>query len=293
VACSGQDLFLVSKCYDSDYKTIWVNPEGDTIVCELDTLRVNDPVSVGAYQWITPCNKGYVLVYHPDSIRIEAKQVFCSSKKKLYLPTGLKGDWSTGAKNSNYIYVNQPGAYGVNVAGCVIDTITVDIVFENLNLELRILPDVDTVLFSRELKVVSEAIHGTTFLWEKNDQPVFGYYGPGLYTVTGVYDECREQDTILVIPHLFAECDWPVYGPNVFSPNGDSENDSFEVFGPLGSTSEIWVYDRWGELMFHGDKWDGTYKGLPCSPDVYVFRAKVVWNFEQCNTVKGDVTIIR
>ncbi|MBP6866294.1 MAG: gliding motility-associated C-terminal domain-containing protein [Candidatus Pacebacteria bacterium] len=293
VACPGKDLFLVSKCYDSDYKTIWINPEGDTIICELDTLRVNDPVSVGAYQWITPCNKGYVLVYNPDSVRIENRQIFCSSKQKLFLPTGLKGNWSNGVENSNYIQVTSPGTYWVNVSNCIQDSIAVDIIFEDLDLDLHFVPDVDTILFFQELKVIPEAISGTTFTWQKDGQPVWGYYGTGLYTITGTYDECREQDTILVIPELFSECDWPVYKPTVFSPNSDGVNDLFQVFGPDGSVSKIWVYDRWGGLMYSGEAWDGTWESKELKPGVYTFKARVVWGFEECSRIYGDVTLIR
>jgi len=293
VACPGKELNLSSKCFDSDYKTIWVNPYGDTVICESDTFHIGVPVPLGLYKWSTPCNKGYVIVYDPDSVRIEAKQVFCSSKKKLYLPTGLKGDWSTGAKNSNYIYVNQPGTYGVNVVDCVQDSIPVDIVFEDLDLNLHFIPDADTVLFFRELKIAPEAIPGTTFLWQKNSQTTWGYYGPGVYTITGVYDECREYDTLLVIPKLFSECDWDVYAPNTFSPDNDGANDFFEVFGPVGSSSEVWIYDRWGSLLFHGDKWDGTYKDNELQPGVYVFRSRVVWGFEECSKIYGDITLLR
>ena len=41
---------------------------------------------------------------------------------------------------------------------------------------------------------------------------------------------------------------------------------------------EIWIYDRWGELIFTSKNvdnwWDGTYKGNPCQIDVYVWKAR-------------------
>ncbi len=294
VACPGEDLFLVSKCYDQDYKTTWLNPYGDTIICDKDTLRVNNPVPVGLYQWITPCNKGYVLVYHPDSIRIEAKQVFCSSKQKLFLPTGLKGDWSSSAKNVNYIYVSQPGWYFVTVSDCLIDSIFAEPQYKAIDLELNFAPNVDTLLFNKELDISVDAISNVNIMWYKDGSPVGGYLRrPGLYTIIGTLDECREYDTLLMIPHLFSECDWDVYKPNVFSPNDDGDNDLFQVFGPDGSVSEIWVYNRWGGLIYSGHAWDGTCGGKELQPDVYTFRAHVVWKFEECNKIYGDVTLIR
>lgn len=54
--------------------------------------------------------------------------------------------------------------------------------------------------------------------------------------------------------------------PNVFSPNGDGVNDTFDavfiqdVFNP-----QLWIFDRWGEQLFYTvdltKGWDGTFEG--------------------------------
>jgi gliding motility-associated-like protein len=245
------------------------------------------------YQWTTPCNTGYVLVYDQDSILIREHPVGCASKTKLSLPLGLKGDWSNGVNNANYINVTEPGLYWAEINGCFRDSIWSEIIFNQLDLGFHLMPDQDTVLFSTNLTVTAEAIPGTNISWYRDGYGIQGYNGPGLYTCIATLEECREYDTLLVIPHLFQGCDWPVYKPNAFSPNNDGVNDLFRVFGPDGSISHIWVYNRWGGLLYSGQAWDGTCGSKELEPGVYTFRAKVVWGFEECSSVCGDITLIR
>ena len=45
-------------------------------------------------------------------------------------------------------------------------------------------------------------------------------------------------------------------------------------------TFELYIYDRWGELVFESfDRstgWDGTFRGKPMDPDVYDYYLKVI-----------------
>ena len=56
--------------------------------------------------------------------------------------------------------------------------------------------------------------------------------------------------------------------PNVFSPNGDGENDFYEIYGisdPCYDFMNVTIYNRWGQKVFESDeptfKWDGTRNG--------------------------------
>eukprot|EP00903_Cladosiphon_okamuranus_P000575 g573.t1 len=62
--------------------------------------------------------------------------------------------------------------------------------------------------------------------------------------------------------------------PNIFSPNGDGENDLFQPFIEEGA-AEIMVfkvYNRWGTLV-HDDiaPWDGNYQGKPHPAEVLIY----------------------
>lgn len=83
--------------------------------------------------------------------------------------------------------------------------------------------------------------------------------------------------------------------PNVFTPNGDGQND---VFAPdtdafLGPCTEMNVFNRWGEGVFvsqgNNITWDGrNYSGEPCTAGTYFFVIKV-----KELEFKGSVTLVR
>jgi FOG: PKD repeat len=93
--------------------------------------------------------------------------------------------------------------------------------------------------------------------------------------------------------------------PNTFSPNNDGVND---VFAPRGvgltRINSMKIFNRWGQLVFEkmnfmaNDRtsnggWDGTYKGKPASPDVYIYIIEFVCENSQVIPVKGNVALIR
>lgn len=65
--------------------------------------------------------------------------------------------------------------------------------------------------------------------------------------------------------------------PNIFTPNGDGENDFFELQGqrdPCFDVMQVEIINRWGKKVFESEdsnfKWDGKSKnGLDCSEGVY------------------------
>lgn len=102
---------------------------------------------------------------------------------------------------------------------------------------------------------------------------------------------CKSSDTVLVNlnGHLFA--------PNTFTPNGDGHNDLFEIKGDLINTFEIWIYNRWGELVYYSDNindsWSGDFKNQPAKADGYVWEIEYT-DFEAIKIkLKGHVNLLR
>ncbi len=65
-----------------------------------------------------------------------------------------------------------------------------------------------------------------------------------------------------------------IYVPNIFSPNGDGNNDEVKIQA-FGMKDIKWnVFTRWGENVFEADNfdigWDGTNNGQPLDPGVFV-----------------------
>ncbi len=96
-----------------------------------------------------------------------------------------------------------------------------------------------------------------------------------------------------------------VYGPNIFSPDGDGFNDFFTIFAdPVTAVKvkSLQVYSRWGETVFElrdfvpGDLsrgWDGNFKGQKLNPAVFVWQAIVEFVDGREELFKGDVMLQR
>lgn len=94
-----------------------------------------------------------------------------------------------------------------------------------------------------------------------------------------------------------------IYIPNVFSPNGDGINDLWTIFSRNQNTyiNDLAIYDRWGTMVFYNKAfmlntfsgWDGTFKGKPLNPGVFVYTGVVKLADGTEQNVKGDVTLLR
>ena len=90
--------------------------------------------------------------------------------------------------------------------------------------------------------------------------------------------------------------------PLAFQPsNINPDNQVFKPF--LGDEEggileyEIWIYDRWGELMYHStdpsEGWNGKFKNKECRMDAYVYKVKALFSSGKSYFHVGDVTLIR
>ncbi|MFC2176643.1 gliding motility-associated C-terminal domain-containing protein, partial [Bacteroidota bacterium] len=88
-----------------------------------------------------------------------------------------------------------------------------------------------------------------------------------------------------------------VYIPNVFSPNGDGNNDLFYVRGKELETLDLIIYDRWGEKVYQSNDfdapWDGTFRQQPMAPAVFVYKAVVGFIGGGSKVFNGNVTLLR
>jgi gliding motility-associated-like protein len=149
----------------------------------------------------------------------------------------------------------------------------------------------------------------TNWFWQFNNasdttstqqNPVFDFVDAGNYdvwlTVTsdnGCVDSINH--TVVIDPEFI------IYVPNAFSPNDDGINDTFFPKG-LGIDVEeyqMWIYDRWGNMIWANDDffkgWDGKVQGHDeiVQQDVYVWKIKLkTWSGEKKSYV-GHVTVVK
>ncbi len=129
---------------------------------------------------------------------------------------------------------------------------------------------------------------GTSGQWSfgdgTNSPYIFGQQPSHAYTDTGNYIitlqiqnqggcESFAFDTVCVIPEISN-----IYIPEVFTPNGDGENDNWMVVGNGFYRYLLLIFDRWGRLVFESEdptqQWNGSFKNEACPEGVYVYYLK-------------------
>jgi gliding motility-associated-like protein len=111
---------------------------------------------------------------------------------------------------------------------------------------------------------------------------------------TGCLSTCTYQ--INVAPKIINPKPFDV--PNIFSPNGDKNNDVFQVVSSKITVVSLEIYNRWGNLIHsqlgENAAWDGTSKGQAVGNDIFVYVLRYI-NLEskRMEMTYGDVTLIR
>lgn len=85
---------------------------------------------------------------------------------------------------------------------------------------------------------------------------------------------------------------------NVFTPNNDGVNDVFRPITKGISESKVWIFDRWGVLMYNWEgvrgSWDGyTTAGIECPAGVYSYIIEAKGFDGKDYKLKSNLTLIR
>jgi gliding motility-associated-like protein len=166
--------------------------------------------------------------------------------------------------------------------------------------------------------VQNNSSNATNYLWDFGNgitgtTPAGGQSQTITYVTIGEYEiiliaydslpRCSDTTKIKVVVDGLSSLELP----NVFTPNGDGQNDVFipKPFDALSKTGtrniveyNCQIFDRWGKMVFETNDinagWDGKRKGGSQSSDgvyFWVVKAKGVDN--QAYDLKGNVTLLR
>ncbi|MEN0046278.1 MAG: gliding motility-associated C-terminal domain-containing protein, partial [Bacteroidota bacterium] len=129
---------------------------------------------------------------------------------------------------------------------------------------------------------------------------------PIVNTVYQIQVEDEEGCVATDLIAIFVEKVEDFFVPNVFSPNGDSNNDFFYLQTNNSAVTEIesfQIFDRWGHLVFRRNNflpndetlgWDGrSQDGALMNPAVFVFTAKVNYIDGSTKRLEGEITLLR
>jgi gliding motility-associated-like protein len=129
------------------------------------------------------------------------------------------------------------------------------------------------------------------------------------YTDTGRYNVCLTVKNAIgcsdVVCHPVTVTPyWTFYIPNAFTPNADGDNDFFNGNGYNITQYQMWIYDRWGNMIYttgkandpeHSVPWNGRANNGQelAQQDVYVWKVELKDIFNKPHNYIGTVTLIK
>jgi len=240
-------------------------------------------------------------------------------------PITLTGSVTNPVQGINYVYTWSPSSplNNGNVASPTILSLnesteftfsvypTLDpacIVSDIVNVTIPATPlssPVDTITFcfgSNELLVAPQIVDGYEYIWSysinnsefstltNGDLDEFPAVEPGLYQVEIVEPVCLFSATT---PYFAMVENCALIIPNVFTPNDDTVNDTFEISGLEkfpGST--LIIYNRWGKEIYTNSNYRNNWTGEDYPEGTYYFVLGVKKKNE-LEFHEGHLTLIR
>ena len=111
---------------------------------------------------------------------------------------------------------------------------------------------------------------------------------------------CTDSDEV----NYFTDNMIDFYVPNIFTPNGDGNNDilTINISDPIQKIFDFQIIDRWGNLLiFHSEIankgfnniWDGSSQGKFVEDGVYVYVATLLLIDNSEVLIFGDITLLK
>ncbi|MTI38913.1 PKD domain-containing protein [Fulvivirga lutimaris] len=221
---------------------------------------------------------------------IDDQQICEGSSVRLTAFGGTSYFWTSVdslSQSTNAVYEVAPienTTYYISLSdelGCSkIDTVNIE-VLPGLDLSFDILKVYDC--FSRpQLQVANTSVDEGVYSWSFgdgsiSDQPeeTHNYQQDGNYSVSliGVSGQCVYEETKTVGIQTLKV-------PNVYTPNGDSDNEVFEIIAP--NKVQLTVWNRWGKTILETDDYQNDWNGANEPSGVYYYEA-VIKDETTCN----------
>ncbi len=193
--------------------------------------------------------------------------------------------WNTGA-SSQSISVTQSGTYWVESGTCEIirDSIVLAILNSPRNVGLG--DDVELCAFSPRKLVATPDSTSVKFLWQDGStKPTFIAGDFGTYWVK-VFNACgASADTVVMAKPPSID---PSQIADVFTPNGDDNNESYVVDESYRGQIAFSVYNRWGKQVYYSPSYKNDWDGGDLSAGVYFILLHI-----GCQDIKMPLTLIR
>jgi len=322
---------MISSYYLDDVAVIPQQPMlrlgNDTTLCPNTTLTLDATLPCAAeYLWTDGSTEPSITVSKPgtygvqvslgcypvyDEIKVDyfeqpdlgfpSDTVLCSGTSILLDPGPgyLSYAWQDGSTDQTYT-ADHEGLFWVeakNDLGCLIrDSANV----EQIEIPVVFLGNDTTLCYGSSLLLnPGNGDAYTGYEWQDfSTGKEFLVRTPDTYWVYAENPCGFDRDTVEI---TFINCDAALFLPNAFTPNGDNLNDIFMAKGVNIGKFSMYVYDRWGTLLFQtsdlDNGWDGRFNGNDCPVGVYawiVYYENIEGTPRQVSeTLKGTLTLLR
>jgi gliding motility-associated-like protein len=303
IICPGDSLLIkgiTPTGVSPDYQFFWT--PNATLGC-LDCSQVwAKPTKTTEYTFIAKdafgcIGKDKFTMLVRDTPLIQANDTtLCGETKEITLKGtgGVTYSWSNGIMNGQPFTpnfgVNKYGLTGKDKYGCVYtDTVVVSVLTQ---------PKASFTLSTNEvyaaptqpasILITNTSVNGNKYVFNYGNgdsiveattlEPKTAIYQyPGVATVgLVVYNGACSDAASLPIIIKKIDTTSIVKLPNVFTPNGDGENDEFMIFVKNPKTVRLTIFNRWGNPVFEitetAPSWDGKINGYLASEGVYFYE---------------------
>jgi gliding motility-associated-like protein len=189
------------------------------------------------------------------------------------IPVITKNTIVTICNDDNYRFGNKT----LTEAGTYVHTFkTKNNCDSTVHMELKVLGELSDTAYVKIFEGSTYQLGNKTFK-EKGDHIVY-------------FESAIGCDSIVLLKVDY----YKFYFPNIFSPNGDGQNDAFTYTSDEETIEEVTfnIYDRWGEKIFSGEVWDGKHKYGNPYQGVYSYTANVKMKDGNLKLYFGSVTLV-
>lgn len=307
--CSLQDGSISTSATLGVGPYVFVLHQGTTLVGNSPLGQFNN-LNSGSY-WVTVidqigCADSTQIVVDsiPAPISPMTDTVLCNLDLQVFGVLSYTGsNWSANSPNVNFSNPNgQNPLITADTAGIYLINLQDTVCNFNETFSLTFVADpytsiLDTTLCIGETATLAavQQPQNVSYAWSTGaTSPTIQVTEPGNYLISAT-NMCGTSTDTATIDFYFCDIEFP----NVFTPNGDGNNDYFQMlfYGGL-STFECTIVNRWGNTIreFNNPafQWDGTdEKGDSMEEGVYFYIARTITNAGDEIEKHGLVHLVR
>jgi len=257
----------------------------------------------------------YIEVFPPIDYEVITSDTLCfgdMGSAMVEFPSG--GNYQVFWNSVESIATSAEAGSGLNLeiinldSGCEIDTSILIPSYSPIIANFSLNPNEDCISYAdrEDVQIIDFSQNAVGGEWNLGggeivpygvgSTPSMSFAGAGLTQISLiVFNEGGCADTayasVCILP---AD---PIFIPEIFSPNGDGNNDVFRIRGTGIVQVNCEIYNRYGERVYQiktpDGSWNGENGGKPVPSGNYVYYADIVLSDGSQQKISGELTLIR